>query len=182
MENWQLALITKINWMVNQDMITDRIIAFVREIGIEVRMDEVVPAQAFVPGIAIQDGALVIDMEKLKYPGDILHEAGHLAVSDAQSRKSMGGILDSTNENAPAGELMAIAWSYAAATYLSIDPHIVFHEFGYQGGGSNIVDNFSEGRYLGLPMLQWVGLCLDPKHALLKGCEGYPTMLKWLRD
>ena len=31
----------------------------------------------FLPGLQLENGAIIIDPEKLFYPGDIIHEAGH---------------------------------------------------------------------------------------------------------
>ncbi len=59
------------------------------------------------------------------------------------------------------GEMMAIAWSYAAAVRLDVDPATVFHSGGYRGWAGSIIDNFSAGRYFGVPMLQWIGLTFD---------------------
>ena len=83
------------------------------------------------PGLSIRNGCLIIDPEKLLYPGDILHEAGHIAVVPAEMRQALND--DVTNTQFDEGcEMAAIAWSYAACRYLSIDPHIVFHEHGYK--------------------------------------------------
>jgi hypothetical protein len=64
---------------------------------------------------------------------------------------------------------------------LEIDPYFVFHDEGYKGGGSNIVENFREGRTFGVPMLQWCGMTLDAKNAEAEGKPAYPAMLCWLR-
>lgn len=53
-------------------------IGFVREIGHRVEVTDLNGA-TFLPGLRIQDGALHFDLSKLENPGDILHEAGHLA-------------------------------------------------------------------------------------------------------
>ncbi len=61
--------------------LTEKLAAFVRGIGIEVRaatLDE----PTFFPGVDIQYGAVLIDEARLKHPADILHEAGHIAVTD----------------------------------------------------------------------------------------------------
>ncbi len=161
---------------------TQQMIGFVRKIGIEISFGNVPTEKEFVPGIGIQNGGLLIDLDKLKYPGDILHEAGHLAVAKPESRNRMDGVLDGNTKEAPAEEMMAIAWSYAAALHIGIDPHIVFHENGYQGGGASIAENFANGRYIGVPMMEWVGLCANKKMAMEKNLEPYPTMLQWLRQ
>ncbi len=64
-----------------------------------------------------------------------------------------------------AEEMMAIAWSYAAVMHLQIDPAIVFHSAGYRGGGQNLIDNFRQGRYIGVPMSQRLGLTAGAKRA-----------------
>lgn len=76
-----------------------------------------------------------------------------------------------------AEEMMAIAWSYAACVHLGIDAKFVFHDNGYKGGGSSIAENFKEGRYFGVPVLKWVGMCNNPEEE-----NGYPKMIKWLRE
>ena len=67
-----------------------------------------------------------------------------------------------------------------ALVVLNIDPKIVFHEFGYKGGGSYIADNFINKNYFGVPMLQWLGFTKDEKNAAAEGVPAYPHMLKWL--
>lgn len=137
-------------------------------IGLPVRGSEI-PGHSFLPGIAIEAGALVIDEERLLYPGDLLHEAGHLALLPRDGRSAIHG--DAGDDGGL--ELGAIAWSYAVAVHLGIDPAIVFHEAGYRGASKSILENFAAGRYIGLPILQWVGLTT---------AETYPAMHAWLRE
>lgn len=64
---------------------TDLLVAFVRDIGIAI--DAVtLPDATLLPGLEIRGGVVRIDEARLLYPGDILHEAGHVAVSDPASR------------------------------------------------------------------------------------------------
>jgi hypothetical protein len=56
------------------DPVTQKMIDFVQSIGIPVRLG-VIAHKTFVPGIDIEYGKLAIDLDKLKYPGDILHPA-----------------------------------------------------------------------------------------------------------
>ncbi len=163
--------------------VMEKMIDFVKSIGLPVhfaKLDE----PTFLPGITLQNGGIVIDREKLLYPGDILHEAGHLAVMPPEIRANMNGDLNDGEENHDllvGGEMMAIAWSYAACLHLNIDPLIVFHENGYKGGGANLVDNFNNGNYIATATLQWAGLCNEPKRIKEPGKIYYPQMLKWLR-
>ena len=158
------------------DPIVATIVAFLREIGLDVRVRELAEP-TFLPGILIEHGGLVVDPARLEHPGDLLHEAGHLAVVPPEQRAAMHGDAggDLTNE------LMAMGWSYAALVHLGLDPSVVFHADGYHGGARTMLANFAEGRYLALPMLQWIGLTLDERHAREEGRAPYPHMLRWLR-
>ena len=79
-------------------------------------------------------------------------------------------------------EMMAIAWSWAAMVHLELKPEIVFHPDGYRGGSESIIENFSNGRFFGVPMLQWLDMTADEKHAEELGVLPYPHMIKWLRE
>ena len=159
----------------------DIAVDFIRAVGIPVTFTTL-PAGTFLPGALIQNGELIIDTAKLLYPGDILHEAGHIAVVPAAER----GLLH--NDNIPqrlqreAEEMMAIAWSYAACIYLDIDPYFVFHENGYKGGGKELADNFNAGQYFGVPMLQFAGMSAEPGLSARLQLPAFPNMAKWLRD
>ena len=159
-----------------KDAVTNKIITFIIEIGIDVSKDQLTEESVF-EGIKIDKGKLVIDEEKLTHPGDILHEAGHLAVKTAEER-AKAHINVGTD---PAEEMMAIAWSYAAILHLGLNPKIVFHEEGYKGAADDIVNNFQQGKYFGVPMLQWLEMTADTNAKELN-VEPYPKMIKWLRD
>ena len=158
----------------------NKCIEFLAEIGIPVSYRKL-EGPCFLPGLSIKNGTIIIDEDALKYPGDILHEAGHIAIVPANERATLNGSTIDTRHNREAEEMMAIAWSYAACIHLDIDPAFVFHDDGYKGGGSYIVDNFREKKYFGLPMLQWTGMAMDEKNAF-QGQPAYPNMIKWLRD
>jgi hypothetical protein len=156
------------------DPLTERLADFVRSIGIDVRATTL-PGKTFLPGLEIRDGAILIDEQKLRHPGDILHEAGHLAVTDPAERHAP------TLSPNGGDELTAIAWSYAALRYLDIDPRIVFHADGYKGDAQSILENFGAGHYFGVPLLQLYGMSFEPHRAAAMGVTSYPTMQRWLR-
>jgi hypothetical protein len=158
------------------EALTARIVEFVIGVGLDVRAEPITD-RTFVPGIVIHHGALVIDPPQMTHPGDLLHEAGHLAVMEPERRARCH--IDVGKRAAE--EMMAIAWSYAASVHLGVDPAIVFHEAGYRGGSQALIDNFAEGRFIAVPMLQWVGMTADPRRAAEMGVEPYPHMLRWLR-
>ena len=157
--------------------LTSSMAGFLASIGLKTA-PVVLPESGFLDGLMISHGVLLIDEVQLAYPGDLLHEAGHLAVVPGGKRKLLYGNVGSD----PGEEMAAIAWSYAAALYLGIDPATVFHPSGYSGGSQAILLNFSQGRYFGVPMLEWCGLTADKKAAALLQVSGFPHMLKWLRD
>ena len=156
------------------DPLTERLVAFVRGIGIEVRA-ATLPEKTVLPGLDIRHGAILIDVARMTHPGDILHEAGHLAVTDPAERDAPQ--LSPT----PAEEMASISWSYAALRHLALDPAIVFHDDGYKGGASSIVESFTAGHYFGVPMLQFYGMAVEPRRSVETGAEPYPHMLRWLR-
>jgi hypothetical protein len=156
------------------DPLTERLVAFVRGIGIEVRATTL-PDNTFLPGLDVRHGAILVDEARLAYPGDILHEAGHLAVTDPAERLAPKLSPDGGDE------LTSIAWSYAALRHLKLDPTIVFHDRGYKGGAAALIENFAAGNYVGVPLLQLYGMAVEPKRAATIGAEPYPHMLRWLR-
>ena len=151
---------------------------FLCRIGLSVRF-ETIEGETVLPGLKLREGTLVVDMEGLLYPGDILHEAGHLATLPAAVRPSMSDRLEASDMH-QSGEIMAFAWSYAACLHLDIDPHVVFHGQGYQGNGAHVVNEFNEGRAIGIPLMEWYGLCYTPERAAELGETPFPHMIKWV--
>lgn len=157
------------------DPIVAQIAVFLEGIGIPV-VAEPLQAGTLLPGATVRRGALVFDPDTLPYPGDLLHEAGHIAVTDPAVRAT----LDEIPSN-PGEEMAAMAWSYAAALAAEIDPAIVFHEHGYKGGGASLLDGFRSGRGPGVPMLAWYGLTRDPAGTVQSNLPDFPAMARWLR-
>jgi len=151
-----------------------RILAFLSEIGLPVREREL-PADTFVPGILIENGTLVIDRARLAHPGDLLHEAGHIAVTPPSQRAALNGDLGSTQ----ADEIAAQAWSFAAARHVGIDPAVVFHPAGYRGAAESLIAAFSSPGGPGVPLLQWFGLTRTMDDG--SGAPVFPRMSAWLR-
>jgi hypothetical protein len=158
------------------DPVAEQIVGFLREIGLTVRL-AALTGETFLPGVALEPGGLVVDAERLRYPGDLLHEAGHLAVMTAADRAGAGGNVGTDM----GGEIGAQCWSYAAAAHLGLAPEVVFHSDGYRGSAESLIDIYRDGN-AGVPLLQWMGLTLDAKHAAESGGTAYPAMVKWLRE
>ena len=158
------------------DELTGVIVPFLEEIGLPVRFGTV-GGDSFVPGIRLQHGELVVDITHLTFPGDLLHEGGHLAVMPPERR----ACVDGDAGKSAAEEMMAIAWSYAALVHLDLDPAVVFHAGGYRGDSASLIENFTNGRTFGVPLLQWLGMTYEPTQAAEHGADPYPRMIRWLR-
>jgi hypothetical protein len=162
--------------MTFEDPVVARIVPFLRSVGIPVIV-EAVADDTLLPGATVRHGALVFDPARLPWPGDLLHEAGHIAVTDPAQREALAEVSQDAGE-----ELAAMAWSYAAAVEIGIDPEIVFHEGGYQGAGANFLTSYTGGGGgIGVPMLQYYGMSAEPHQATTLGREPFPAMARWLR-
>ena len=160
--------------------ITRDIISFLDFAGVKYVLAPI-EGPSFLPGLRMHEGTLVIDIDKLMYPGDILHEAGHLATASPDVRATMTDNLPNCDIHL-SGEMMAMSWSYAACRYLGIPPDVVFHQFGYRGGSKTHLKNFAEEHYLALPMMEWTGMAYDKKKAMQLNVAPYPNMVKWVRE
>jgi hypothetical protein len=163
-----------------KNSLAKRIADFLTEIGIEV-VPARLSADTFLPGIAVENGRILVDEEKLIYPGDLLHEAGHLALAPPDVRSGLSGEVILPDANMDLVEATAIAWSYAASLHLGLDPKTVFHEGGYRGQSAALLMNFEVGVPLGVNGLQEAGMTMI-ENAAREGVRPYPHMLKWLRD
>ena len=156
----------------------DSIAAFLNSIGIPCRIGEI-PQSTLLPGIYLEAGEIVWDPARLSHPGDLLHEAGHIATAPPSSRARMTGTLEST----PADEMAAIAWSYGASVHLGLDPRVLFHADGYKGGSDSLITAFATEQPPGSPLLAWYGMTAlsheDP--AVRARPNIYPSMRTWLR-
>jgi hypothetical protein len=135
-------------------------------------VEKKLPNDTFLPGLSIKGNTILMDSAQLKYPGDLLHEAGHIAVTEEKIRPSLGTEEIGSNWPTDGEEIAAILWSYAASYYLNLDLGIVFHPDGYKNESEWLIKQFSSKNYIGLPLLEWMSLCNK---------EEFPIMQKWLR-
>ncbi|MEM7091562.1 MAG: hypothetical protein AAF567_01060 [Actinomycetota bacterium] len=150
----------------DHDSLVAQIVGFLRDVGFEVVERELVD-DTVLPGVTGGGGVLAYDPARLRYPGDLLHEAGHLALLSDLER------ADLDDNFGPDGgfEMGAIAWSYAASVELELDPAVVFHSDGYLGDAEWLRDHFTEGGNLGVPMLEWKQLTAPGR---------FPAMDRWM--
>ena len=155
-----------------------QILDFLNEIGIKF-IEKELPKETFLPGLALSAKGIEIDFNKLLYPGDILHEAGHIAVTPKEQRALIG-----TNEMpeewpTQGDEIATMLWSYAASVHLKLPIDFVFHLNGYKNQSEWLIENYSKGNYIGLPLLEWMGLASKENN---DASNTFPKMIKWLRD
>ncbi|MFM5917648.1 MAG: hypothetical protein ACKOOL_08960 [Novosphingobium sp.] len=143
-----------------------RIAAFLQNIGIPVEVGSDL-GPTFLTGLALKRGTIQIDRDVPAYPGDLLHEAGHIAVMEEAERAS--------SEQPPVdggSEMAAIVWSVAAAQACGIGLDVLFHDHGYKGEAAWLREQFAAGVPFGLPLLVWMGMTSN---------DTFPTMHRWLR-
>ncbi|WP_144394759.1 hypothetical protein [Pleionea sediminis] len=153
----------------------DKILSFLKKVDIDFSLCSI-SETTFLPGMKIENGALLIDTERLEHSGDILHEAGHIAISTEEQRFSISGDAKDFGHSA-SDEMAAIAWSWAAIVHINLPPDVVFHPDGYKGGSNSIINAFQNGHGFGYPMLYSWYMCELPTQP-----NGFPKMLSWLRS
>jgi len=150
----------------------ESILAFLEEIGLSVREGFVAPG-SFLPGIRVSGGVVVFDRAAMRWPGDLLHEAGHIATTPSALRAALDDALEASASVPHAGEVEATAWAYAAVVHLKLDASVLFHEGGYQGHSEGLVRSFGLGVYPGAHGLVQAGMT---------AAGTYPRMNRWMRE
>ena len=137
-----------------------RIGGFLEAIGIAVEAGPV--GESVIPGMTVRLGRVRVDPQIAAYPGDLLHEAGHVAVSDPARRATIEAIpVD------PGDEMAAIAWSVAAAKACGTALETLFFDDGYKGNAGALRAAF--------------GMTAEPRRAAEWGVPAFPEMTRWLR-
>lgn len=155
----------------------EKIIQFIEEIGIPVIETEL-PDDCFLPGLSLNKNTILMDPQRMKHPGDLLHEAGHIAVTPEELRPLIGTAEMEPSWPSEGDEIAAILWSYAALKHLDLKPEVVFHPEGYKNESHWLITQFQQENYIGLPLLEWMGFCAAPGK---DNPKPFPNMLKWLR-
>jgi hypothetical protein len=148
--------------------------AFLEAIGIELEAGPV--GETILPGMTVAQGRIRLDPAVPAYPGDLLHEAGHLAVCAPAERATLKAMSDDPGE-----EMAAIARSVAAAHACGTTLEVLFHDHGYKGGAAALRRAFANGGGVGVPMLAWFGMTAEPHRAHEHKIPPFPTMTRWLR-
>ena len=154
-----------------QNDIFKKIEGFLKELGIDI-VEKELDDSCILPGLSLYKNSILIDKNRLKYVGDILHEAGHIAVTPEENRMLIGTEEMDTNWPYDGDEMIAILWSYAAARHLDISPEVIFHKDGYKNESKEIMNRFENGNYVGLPLFEWMGFCDEGE---------FPKIKRWMR-
>lgn len=186
----------------------DPIVAFVRSIGIGVEFGP--GAQdGFLPGVNIHKGVIHVDPDTLVGSGDVLHEAGHIAILPRRFHDGLGRdleadthrlIAEEVGPGIPAdpilavpceqGEFMAQAWSYAAALHIGLPPACIFFPGSYKHHdyeGQHPMERWIEsGTHYGLQALARVNMTgYSGLFAMMMGSNGlppFPVMTRWVQE
>lgn len=158
----------------------ERIVAFLNEIGIGTTPGDV-PSSSFLPGVRIVNGRLVYDPAALTWPGDLLHEAGHIATAPAALRPTLNDGVEVPESVPYAGEAEVTAWAFAALRHLELPVEVLFHSGGYRGASPGLVMTFTLGVYPGAAGLAHAGMTHTGIGAREQGLAVYPVMSRWLR-
>jgi hypothetical protein len=180
------------------------IAGFLNDIGIPCA-EGYVPDESFLPGVAVAGGTLVYDAAALGSPGDLLHEAGHIALVPARFRGLVDddvdavitGLIDGT-ATLPAGaapatdgeiallrqsEPVAGAWSYAAAMAIGAPAACVFWGETYRGKAEALIGQLEQGFHIGIQWLARFGYCTaPPPFGDPMEPAPFPHMRRWLAD
>ena len=158
-----------------------RIARWLEGIGIEVEPADLPPGE-FLPGLMLDRGRLLVDESRLEHPGDLLHEAGHVAVAPGWARPQLTGAIDVTGLDTAELEWAAIPWSYAAAVAAEVPPEEVFHADGYVGMSRGLLGTFLVGVPFAVTKLEERGMTATGPRAEALGVPPYPHMIRWLAE
>ncbi len=159
----------------------DTIVDFLTAVGLA-PVETVFEQATLLPGVDIGGGRLLLDRARLVWPGDLLHEAGHIAVTPAALRHILSGALDDDATPPHAGEAEATAWAYAALVATGLPPEVLFHGGGYHGASPSLIFTYTTGVYPGAAGLCAAGMAATPAEARSQGLPAYPQLRRWLRE
>jgi hypothetical protein len=151
-----------------------QILDFLGSVGIDVVAGDI--GDSILGSMTVRHGTIIVDPAIPAWPGDLLHDAGHVAMTEPAMRQQLDKVSDD-----PAEEMGAMAWSVAAASAIGIPLETIFHEAGYKGARQNYIDSFRNDPSIGVPFLAWLGMTAEPRRAAEWRIPAFPVMQRWLR-
>ncbi len=117
---------------------------------------------------------ILVDPERLAYPGDLLHEAGHVALERPSARACLSQEVLARRPPAQSEELGVLLWTSLAAKEIGLPSDVVFHAGGYRGESAWIAQQLESPAPIGLPLLVWMGVAE-------RDATGTVRVRSWLR-
>ena len=182
-----------------------QVIEGLRGLGVPIELSEAPEEDAFIEGVWIDRGVMYVHLATLRAPGDIFHEAGHLAIVPPDFRQyittgdleesefmtkmseflKQGGLLQIpecpvSRALIQCSETEAMAWSYAAAAEIGYPTLKVFFFDEVELG-----DQPYEGHGEELDQSFALGCHMGINgmhHAGLCNMREFPKMKKWMQD
>jgi hypothetical protein len=181
----------------------ERAVEFVRSIGLSVKLVGNHPLEpgSFLPQIRIRAGGL--EVREDAFPGDVLHEAGHIAVlppafrplADKNLRAAFAAARAYCDEHGDGlmahpedpvvrallqcSDPEATAWQYAAANAIGLPDAWLFPAGSYEGNQETVLQMLKLNRHFGINGLQaagWTQVSRNPYRAT----PVYPALAFWL--
>ena len=177
-----------------------RALDFISSIGLEHRAVKSL-CGTFLPNIRICEG--ILEYAPRATVGDLLHKAGHIAVTPDIFRSKIDGDASESvvshfekwfeaNPNAfgypekplaraiiQSGEQEAIAWSFAAARAAKINDELPFQR-GFNGEGMSVWHDLTLGHHAGIKGLHHAGMTVY--RSVANQGPFFPHMKKWLQN
>ena len=177
----------------NDPVLVAKVTAFLCAIGIQCQHGKV--GRSFINNVRIHAGALVINSKSTV--GDILHEAGHVAIVPESLRHHAQGDLsgleraiskamdkvtyEQWERDDPAakallqiGDPEATAWAWAAGKHLDLPEHLIIQDDHYDGEGATIRFMLSHKQYAGIN-----GMVTS---RMLARIGAYPDLQRWTQQ
>jgi hypothetical protein len=175
----------------------EKIVRFLGELGFTLIADPLV--EGFLPGVAIEKSMTIrYDVTRLEMLGDLLHEAGHLAMIPSIFRNEVFGNVDEALETVSrsyldrnpfmtdvkgvptedptirgllqCGEQEAQAWSFAAAMMIGLAPMMVFRN---EAEFHSVIVGLQLRRHAGINGMAAAGMTTQ---------NMFPQMIRWLQE
>lgn len=177
---------------------------FIQSIGLPIEnvSEYLAPESTFIPYVLIHEGGIKVCVDKV-FPGELLHESGHLAILPPQFRKLANGSLSaafsaasdyleenpsglmSYPEDAVAraciqcGEAEAQAWQYAAAKEFGMPNEWMFSDESLKSGADDVLFRLENNQHFGINGMRaagWTELQRNPHTTI----PVYPKLAFWL--
>tara|TARA_R110002072_G_scaffold158421_4_gene309355 strand:+ start:100 stop:606 length:507 start_codon:yes stop_codon:yes gene_type:complete len=157
--------------LLSQAQLVELFLNFSKEIGLQFIPKSLVGNEEL-PGLKAESANIYYDLERIKFPGDILKLSARIAICKPEIRRILVGAGIQNDHLKEQREIAALLWIYAACQKLNIDPKIVLQNDSSKGETEWYLDNFNRRNYIGLSLLCSMKLAEKPN---------FPMMEKWLR-